>query len=171
MLERLLNKGMYFLLTTSLYESKYQGSDGIQRNSAFNGNYVINALFGQEYQLGKKKENKKQQYVFSFDIKANLAGGQRYIPIIPVQVGPETWYAKYDYDNAYSEKYKDYSRVDLKIALRQNNKKSTLEWAIDIQNLFNSKNIYNQVFNTRTGEVSYTYQLGLLIIPQFRIEF
>lgn len=170
-LERFLNKGMYFLLTTSLYESKYQGSDDIQRNSAFNGNYVINALFGKEYQLGKKKGNKKRQYVFSFDIKANLAGGQRYIPIIPVQVGPETYYAEYDYDNAYSEKYKDYSRVDLKIALRQNNKKTTLEWAIDFQNLFNSKNIYNQVFNTRTGEVSYTYQLGLLIIPQFRIEF
>ena len=45
------------------------------------------------------------------------------------------------------------------------------EIAIDIQNLFNSQNIYSQNFNRSTGEVYYTYQLGMLIIPQFVINF
>ena len=43
-IEKFLNKNYYFLLTSSIFESKYKGSDNIERNTCFNGNYVINAL-------------------------------------------------------------------------------------------------------------------------------
>jgi len=46
-----------------------------------------------------------------------------------------------------------------------------MEWLIDFQNIFNTQNIYNQKYNTQTGEVSYTYQMGILVIPQWRIVF
>ncbi len=42
-IENFLNDGYYFLLTTSLFDSKYKGGDGITRNTAFNGNYVFNS--------------------------------------------------------------------------------------------------------------------------------
>lgn len=42
------------LMTTSLYESTYEGSDGIKRNTAFNNNYIYNLLFGEEWKLGWK---------------------------------------------------------------------------------------------------------------------
>jgi hypothetical protein len=45
-LEKFYSKGYYFLVTASVFESKYTGSDGIYRNTAFNGNYVFNALSG-----------------------------------------------------------------------------------------------------------------------------
>ncbi len=44
--ERFLNKGFYYLLTVSLFESKYKGSDNVWRNTAFNSNYVVNVLGG-----------------------------------------------------------------------------------------------------------------------------
>ena len=46
-----------------------------------------------------------------------------------------------------------------------NMKKLDTEIALDVQNIFNTQNIYSQNFNVSTGEVYYTYQLGLLIIP------
>jgi hypothetical protein len=75
-LERFFNKGYYFLLTSSIYESKYKGSDNIERNTAFNGNYVVNALAGKEFKIGKNKEN-----TFAVNFKLTTMGGKRYRPI------------------------------------------------------------------------------------------
>jgi len=47
----------------------------------------------------------------------------------------------------------------------------TQEWGIEITNLFNNKNIYGEKFNKQTGAGSYTYQLGFMLVPQFRIIF
>ncbi|MFZ4796913.1 MAG: TonB-dependent receptor, partial [Bacteroidia bacterium] len=43
-IEKFFSKGYYGLFTSSLYSSKYSGSDGIERNTAFNGRYVFNLL-------------------------------------------------------------------------------------------------------------------------------
>ena len=53
-LERFLHKGFYYLLTTSLFQSKYKGSDKVWRNTAFNSNYVVNALAGKEFGINNK---------------------------------------------------------------------------------------------------------------------
>ncbi|MEN0051428.1 MAG: TonB-dependent receptor, partial [Bacteroidota bacterium] len=39
-LEKFFSDGFYGLLTTSIFDSKYEGSDGIERNTAFNNGYV-----------------------------------------------------------------------------------------------------------------------------------
>ena len=52
-MEKFLSKGYYFLGTISLFESKYTDYSGTERNTAFNGNYVINALGGYEFKTGK----------------------------------------------------------------------------------------------------------------------
>lgn len=171
-LEKFLSNGLYYLVTTSFYDSRYKGSDGINRNTAFNGNYILNGLIGKEWVLGRKpgKEIKKQLLLL-VDIKTTFAGGQRYTPIIPVQTGENSWAATYDDDNAYLEQFDDYFRTDFRIALKQNSKKISMEWAIDIQNLFNTQNMFSQNFNTSTGEIEYMYQMGILVIPQFKIIF
>ncbi|MBN2175498.1 MAG: TonB-dependent receptor, partial [Bacteroidales bacterium] len=131
-LEKFLSNGLYYLVTTSLYDSKYKGSDGIERNTAFNGNFVLNGLIGKEWELGNNPEKKKKkQYTFLFDLKATYAGGQRYTPINVIQTGPNDFVADYDEANAYSQQFKDYFRTDLRIALRENTKKISMEFAID----------------------------------------
>jgi hypothetical protein len=171
-IEKFLTNGLYYLITSSLYDSKYKGSDGILRNTAFNGNYIINGLIGKEWALGKDPEKlKKNQLTLVVDLKTTFAGGQRYTPITAIPVSEDEYYAKYDNENAYTQKFDDYFRTDVRIAIRQNSKKTTMEFALDIQNVFNTKNIFSQSFNSRTGEVDYANQLGLLIIPQFRINF
>lgn len=173
--ERFLSKGLYYLATLSLYDSKYKGSDGVMRSTAFDGGYVVNALLGKEFEFWKSRADlRKSKNTLGFDIKYTLSGGQRYTPGMVVAdqtIGGRTYRMEYDFDKAYSLKYKDYQRFDLKITWRRNGKRITQEWAIDIQNLFDQQNIYSEKLNKKTGERSYTYQMGLLVIPQYRIIF
>ena len=50
--EKFVSDGYYGLCTTSLYESKFTASDGVERNSAFNGKYVFNLSLGKEWKTG-----------------------------------------------------------------------------------------------------------------------
>jgi hypothetical protein len=52
-LEKFFSRKYYFLMTSSLYQSKYRAGDGIERDTRYNGNYVFNLLGGKEFTLGK----------------------------------------------------------------------------------------------------------------------
>ncbi len=168
--ERFLSRGFYFLFTSSLFQSRYKGSDGIERNTAFNGNYIFNLLLGKEFKLTGNSAKTAQS--LAIDIKSTVAGGQRYTPFITIYDPLHSWYnAEYLDSQAFEKQYPNYKRTDIKITYRRSGRKVTQEWAIDITNLFNTKNIYTDKFNRTTGERSYTYQLGMLIVPQYRIIF
>jgi len=172
-IEQFLNRGMYYLGTVSLFQSKYKGSDNKERSTAFNNGFVINALFGKELLLHNNSTNHKltkKQRRLGFDLRANYAGGRRYVPIDEEQSRIENQ-PVYEWDRAYEEKFPDYFRVDIKVFFKMNMKGIDTEIAIDFQNVFNIENIYAQNFNSSTGELYYTYQLGLMVIPQFRINF
>lgn len=55
-LERFFNKSYYYLINASLYNSKYKAMDGVERNTQYNGNYLVNVLIGKEFaNRGKRK--------------------------------------------------------------------------------------------------------------------
>jgi hypothetical protein len=59
----------------------------------------------------------------------------------------------------------------VRFAIRLNGKHLTQEFALDIQNVSNNKNIFMQNYDAKNGRVVTEYQMGLFIIPQFRILF
>ena len=69
--------------------------------------------------------------------------------------------AVYDYDNAYKNKYADYFRSDLKIGYKRNGKKTTQEWAVDIQNITNRNNIFQVVYDQKENKLKKEYQQGI----------
>lgn len=78
-LERFMHGNYYYLLTASLYESKYKGGDGMWHNTRFNGNWVGNALFGKEFFF---KENTR---VLDFNVRLSVVGGERYTPALEME--------------------------------------------------------------------------------------
>ena len=171
--EHFLNNGFYFLGTGSLFESKYKGSDGIERNTAFNSNFVTNALVGKEWELHKNSTNPKlttKDRRLGVDFKLNWAGGRRYTPVDEEQSKLQHKPVYYT-DQTYEKQFPDYFRTDIKVYFKHGGKKANYEMGIDVQNIFNTQNIYSQNFNTSTGEIYYTYQLGIMVIPYFRFEF
>jgi hypothetical protein len=161
--EKFYSKGYYFLWTTSLYESRFTPSDGIERQSAFSGNYVMNLLGGKEFHFGTK-------HTLSFDIKSNVAGGKRYIPI-DLAASNATGELQYDYSRAYAQRYSTYFRIDAKIGYIHNGKHITQQWSVEFLNATNNKNVFMQQWNEDSGTIKTSYQTGLLIIPAYRITF
>jgi hypothetical protein len=162
-LERFYNKGYYFLFTGSVFNSTYRGSNGVQYNAVFNGNYVFNALAGKEFKLSSKN-------VFAADLKLTYAGGKRYIPV-NLAASKVANIEVDDVANAYKNKLKDYFRTDIKVTFRRNGRRITQEFLIDFQNVFNIQNVFLQSYNAKSQTINTEYQIGLFIIPQYRILF
>jgi hypothetical protein len=163
-----MNKGFYFLVTASVFDSKYKGSDGIKRSTAFDGGYVFNSLAGKEFKLNGKHENKKN-YI-SADIKLTAAGGQRYTPV-NLEESTLKGETVYDESKAYSEKFQDYFRLDFRLAYRRDSRKFSQEFAFDIQNITNRSNPLYLQYNPKTGKTDFISQLGIFPMMQYRIIF
>jgi hypothetical protein len=162
-LEKFYSKGYYFLVTASLFESKYKGSDGVVRNTAFNGNYVFNALAGKEFKI-------KEKHIFALDVKFTYAGGKRYVPIdLPASI-----LANDEIRNgslAYQPQYDPYVRLDVKPSYKINTKRFTHEISVDIQNVTKHNNIFQQQYDLNTQKIKTDYQLKFFVIPQYRLTF
>lgn len=161
--EKFFSNNYYFLLTNSLFDSKYKGSNGIEHNTVFNGNYVVNVLVGKEFHISKKA-------LFEIDVKYVAAGGRRFTPF-ETKIGPSGYFAIEDESRSFSLQHRDYQRFDFKLAFRVNGKKVTQSLSADVQNLFNRQNVLTQAVDPTTGKLTYEYQLGLFPIGSYKIEF
>lgn len=162
-LERFFEKNYYFLFTTSLFQSQYLASDQKWRNTAFNSNFVVNALAGKEVKI-------KADNVLSFNLKGVWAGGRREIPVNLAQSKEEGRFVA-DNENAYRDRLPDYFRVDFRIGYKMNKKKLTHEWAIDLQNVFNIQNTLTRQYNPVLQEMQSLNQIGFFPVPLYRLQF
>lgn len=162
-LEKFYSRGYYFLFTTSLFESKYKGSDNVERNTAFNGNYVFNLLAGKEFRLSER-------HTISLDIRGTYAGGKRYTPI-DVQASIAAKNEVIDGTQAYSLQYPQYFRIDAKPGYRYNSKKVTHEFSVDVQNVTRHLNVFQRSYDIKNETIKTDYQLRFFVIPQYRLLF
>lgn len=163
-IERYFDKGFYLLATGSLFDSRYKGSDGVERNTAFNTKYAANLLAGKEFKVGKKGT------VVYANIKVTSIGGKYFTPI-DIEASRANGRPQFNSALAYSEKQDGYFRTDLKIGYRKEYSKSTMEFSVDFQNLTDHKNIFSQGYNKYRNVVSYNYQQGFFPVPTFRYTF
>jgi hypothetical protein len=154
----------YFIVGGSWYKSTYQGSDGIQRSTRFDGNYSVNMTYGKEW----SKEKKSSYRTFGVSSRLLYLGGLRESPIIPDQNSPTTIH---DETKAFENKLSDYFRFDLRLNWRKNKNGYTRTIAIDIQNLFNSQNEAYHYYDHIKNKINKQYQLGVIPILVYRFEF
>ncbi|RYE58325.1 MAG: TonB-dependent receptor, partial [Sphingobacteriales bacterium] len=105
--ERFFDKNYYYLVNASIYNSTYKALDGAERNTRFNGNYLVNVLFGKEFPKLGKKQNK----TISFNARAFFGGGKKIIPLLRgadgnLAVDPAS-NRFYDYNKAYAKDIED----------------------------------------------------------------
>ncbi len=166
-IERFFNKGYYTLFTSSFYESKYKGSDKVERNSPFNNGFVINFLAGKEFPIGKTRKNK----LFT-DTRITTAGGRYYTPV-DLDASRVMGYEVLQDDVAFSKQYDNYLRWDVKFGIKLNSKKrkSSHQFYVDIQNVTNNKNIFSREYNRITNNIDRKDQIGLFPDVGYRFQF
>jgi hypothetical protein len=168
--EHFMQRGFYLLATTSIFSSEYQGSDEVWRSTAFDSKYVANLLTGKEFRIGHGKSNQKSEKWLVFDLKLTAAGGLRYTPV-DIEKTIESIETVYDWDQAYSQQFDDYFRMDIRVGYRIDGLKISQEFAVDLQNVTNKENPLRQTYNVYTGEIKNINQLGFFPMVQYRIAF
>jgi hypothetical protein len=167
-IEKFFSKGYYGLFTASVYQSKYTASDGVERNTAFNGRYVFNLLAGKEFKLGQAKRN-----AISTDLKVTYAGGRYYTPIDLEASRVFRHEVLKGADYAYTSHYPDYFRMDFKLGVTLNSKRKKISqsFSFDLQNITNNKNVFSQSYDDRRETINTTYQLGFFPNFIYKIQF
>ncbi|SHJ53385.1 TonB-dependent receptor [Aquimarina spongiae] len=166
-LEKFFSDGYYGLLTTSFFESKYEGSDGIERNTPFNNGYVLNLLAGKEFKMGVSGKN-----VLFFDTKLTLSGGRYFTPV-NLEASQQAGFEVLREDLAFSEQNDDYFRLDVKLGYKINSrsKKRSHQFYVDLQNVTNNENIFVRRYNRLTNRVDQVDQIGFFPDFGYRFQF
>jgi hypothetical protein len=169
-IEKLFFKHYFLLFSGAVYNSTYEGSNGKQWNTDFNGNYMLNALGGLEYVVGKKKKNS-----INFGPKITYGGGKRYTPANRLE--SDKIMDVVPADTSVNElQFPNYFRLDFRLAYKINATKATYEIAIDLVNISNQKNVLALTYapdpkNPSADPLIRNYQLGFMPLFYVKIDF
>ena len=163
-LERYLRNQFYFLFSQSLYQSKYTAQDAVERNTRFNGHFISTLVLGRDF------VSKGGARTWGVHLKTIYAGGQRRTPI-DVEQSRIKGYAVFDEDRSFSIQNPAYFRSDLRLSIKWNRRHHSSTLSLDIQNLSNRLNVYNQWYDEDKAEVVTSYQTGLIPVLNWKIEW
>jgi len=161
--EKFLTKQLYSLVTVSLFDSKYTGGDGIERNTRFNSNYVINLLVGKEWTIKKKN-------ILGFNVKGSFTGGEHYVPI-DLQKSIMQHREVPDETNAYVPRLPSFFYLDLTLTYRLNYRKVSGILAVQIKNLLNHQPDVGYLYDEYNKTIEPQKSLGILPLISYKIEF
>ncbi|MBS1566972.1 MAG: TonB-dependent receptor [Bacteroidetes bacterium] len=163
-LERYLSNNLYYMINYSLYQSKYTASDGIERNTRFNGGYVSSIVAGKDFIVPGKPKS------YGVNIKTIIAGGLRTTPI-DAERSRQSGYTIYKKREAFSLQNDPYFRTDIGVSMKWNRARHTSTLSLDIQNVTNRLNIYSQSYDRQKGAIVTNYQNGFIPVLNYKVEF
>ena len=165
-LEKFLSRGYYYMLTTSVFDSKYTDADGNERNTRFNRNYVFNLMAGKEWHTFKNN-------ILSVNLRVNYLGGNR-IESIDIKASEQQQDVVYGETNgniAFSQRHDALPVISLTLSYRKNKAKYSSVWSFQILNITGREEYSNDFYNLKTNEIDTKYD-GL-VIPNisYKIQF
>ena len=164
-LERFLNNHFYYLITASVFDSKYRGDDHVWRNTRYDKEFVANILVGKEIYMGRNKNN-----VLGINGRLNIVGGERYSPIL-IRESTETKSEVYDETRAFADQ-EPYSKFfDLTLTYRINRKNYSGIWAIQVKNILGSPLNEGYSYNYKVDKVQKDRTVVVLPVLSYKIEF
>ncbi|MEO9512080.1 MAG: TonB-dependent receptor [Flavobacteriaceae bacterium] len=163
--EKFFSNQYYFLVTSSLFDSQYRAADGSWYDSRYNAKYTFNIVGGKEFKAGKTGDN-----IFGINAKVLWNGGKRGTPV-DLDYFDESGFVRLQQDQRNTLQFDDYWRIDTSFSYRINRRKVAHIISLDIQNVTNRLNVDNEFFNPQTRTIQTEYQLELLPLLNYRIEF
>ena len=163
--EHFFSRGFYGLATLSLFDAKYLGSDGVLRNTTFNGRYAANFILAKEWSLKGKKS-------FQLSGKFTTVGGRWFGPVDEVK-SLENLEIRYISSTLNTVQYRPYFRTDVKLLRKWNYKKVSHQFGLDLANILNNKNLLTLTYvpDHPVNPVQEEYQLGLFPVFYYRVDF
>jgi len=164
-LERFLKKGFYYLFTASVFDSKYKGGDGIERNGLYNKHFIFNVLGGKEWRMGKSESN-----IFGINGRFTYMGGDRLTPILEAE-SIQSGEIAYDYSKAYTQKEKNTAVLSFSISYRINKQNHAGIWSFHLLNALGNKEFRGYEISDKTGLPEKKFDRIMVPNLSYKIEF
>ncbi|TNE58014.1 MAG: TonB-dependent receptor [Bacteroidetes bacterium] len=164
--EKFLTNGFYFMWSSSLFESEYQGSNGNWYNTRFNANFINSLVSGKEWDWNRKQKNR----TFGLNLKLTWMGGLRESPIDLIASAAQEKTVRDD-SRAFEDRMPNYFRVDAGVQLKRNYAHVTTTVALNVQNASNRQNVFGRYYDTDDREVKYWYQAPLIPVLSYKVQF
>lgn len=162
-LERFLYHNFYYLLTASVFNSKYKGGDDVWRNTRYNKGYVLNILLGKEFFIKKNR-------MLGVNARLNYVGGERYSPVLMAESLQEREVV-FDESKAFEAKESPMYYLDFTITYRRNKKRYSGVWALQIKNVLGSPNYEGFEYNLKTHTIEKDETVVIVPVLSYKIEF
>lgn len=166
-LERYLKAGWYYMVTGSVFNSKYCGGDKVWRNTRYNRHFIVNGLCGKEWMTGHNKQN-----MFSVNGKLTYEGGEYHSPVdVEATMADPDKEIKYDETRAFSMQFHPQIFLDLTVSYKINKKHLSHEFAVKCLNVTNTNGYVGYDYNLKHQAIeTNTFALGIPNI-YYKIEF
>lgn len=158
-IERFLSNDFYYLITASVFDTKYQAKKNVWYNTQFNNNYAANLLVGKDF-----------RQKISVNLRYLIRGGNRYTPInFAESIKRNT--TVLTSSQMMEGQYPTFHRLDLSFAYKLNRKQHTWTFRADLQNVLNINNIIEERYDGNAKALTYRYALPLIPIFSTRVDF
>jgi hypothetical protein len=164
-LERYLHNGFYYLVTGSIFDSKYIGGDGIERNTRYNKGYLLNLLVGKEWKVGKGDNN-----ILSINGRLNFMGGDWMSPV-DEDATHKAERVIYDDTKAFSEQMPNVNLFHFTVNYRKNKPRHSSIWSLQIINAFAAPEFYGYKYNLQTNEIEPDEEVLMMPNISYKIQF
>ncbi|MEO9801711.1 MAG: carboxypeptidase-like regulatory domain-containing protein [Reichenbachiella sp.] len=163
--EKFFSNDFYYLVTGSIFESKYAGGDGVWRDTRFNRNVAFNVLGGKEWQLGASGNK-----WLSVNLGLTLMGGKKRSPLNePASILAQEEIL--DENNAYSTSEPFIYNVDLTVSYRKNRPKYSTVIALEMKNMLGSADYEGYEYNYKQNAMIETTSAISIPNLSYKIEF
>jgi hypothetical protein len=161
--EKFLGNNFYYIFTASVFDSKYEGGDGTERNGRYNSNFAFNLLGGKEFLT-------KSGNVWGVNLKASYTGGEYYIPVdLPQSVSENR--EVLDNTQIYTQRLEPFLYLDFTVNYRINYRKTSLVFTAQAKNILNKKTVLGYSYNDYSKSVDEQTELGFIPMLSIRYEF
>lgn len=161
--ERFMHNGYYYILTTSVFDSKYTDGKGIERSTRFNRQLIGNFLIGKEWKI-------KDKNLLTANIKYTYLGGDWTHPLDEA-ASLEAKEAIDDYAKAYTVQNPTSHLVSFTATYRVNKKKHSSLWSFQLLNLAGAKEYYGYHYNFVDHTIDPFTDVIILPNLSYKIEF
>ncbi|HEX7847899.1 MAG TPA: carboxypeptidase-like regulatory domain-containing protein [Chitinophagaceae bacterium] len=163
--EKYLTDGFYYLVSASVFDSKYKGGDNKWRNTRFNRNFLFNVLGGKEWQTGRQGKN-----TLGLNLRISYQGGDHYIPVNEAASIAEQDVV-YDGTKAFEKSIDPLLLTHLTFSYKKNKARSSRQWSLKLINATGQKEFNGFRYNFAKQRVDMNREA--LIVPNlsYKIEF
>jgi len=161
--QKYLSKGFFALINTTLYKAQFLAFDDKYYETRFSGNHIVNLTLGKEWARTKSR-------ILGINGRVVWLGGFRDYNI-DLAKSEQNQTTSFDYTRPLTVKNPDYFRPDLRVYFKRSRTKFSRTLSVDLQNVAGYKNVAFSYYDTYQKKVITKYQMGLVPMLNYRIEF